>query len=100
MTSTGTIGGSLVFAGGLGSLGGGIAISAIGELALVGTIAVTGISAFGSSCIMTFAKTSRQPGKVTSSNKPSWVNESIIDLTKTAQENAKAILDSKYGLDN
>ena len=49
---------------------------------------------------MTFAKTSRQPGKVTSSNKPSWVNESIIDLTKTAQENAKAILDFKYGLDN
>ena len=99
LASTGTIGGSLVLAGG-GAVGGGIAISAIGELALVGTIAVTGISAFGASCIMMFAKTSRQPGKVTSSNKPSWVNESIIDLTKTAQENAKAILDFKYGVDN
>ena len=48
LTSTGTIGGSLVLAGG-GAVGGGIAISAIGELALVGTIAVTGISAFGAS---------------------------------------------------
>ena len=101
MTSVGTIGGGLVFAGGLGSLGGDIAISAIGELALVGIITMTGISAFGASCIMMFAKISRQTGKVTSSNKTSWVNnESIIDLTKTAQENAKAILDSKYGLDN
>ncbi len=83
LTSTGTIGGSLVLASG-GVVGGRIAISAIGELALVGTVTMTGISAFGASCIMMFAKTSRQPGKVTSSNKPSWVNESIIDLTKTA----------------
>ena len=101
LTSTGTIGSGLVLAGGLGSLGGDIAISAIGELALVGIIAMTGISAFGASCIMMFAKISRQTGKVTSSNKTSWVNnESIIDLTKTAQENAKAILDFKYGPDN
>ena len=48
LTSTGTIGGSLVLVG-WGAAGGGIAISAIGELALVGTIAVTGISAFGAS---------------------------------------------------
>ena len=48
LTSTGTIGGSLVLVG-WGAVGGGIAISAIGELALVGTIAVTGISAFGAS---------------------------------------------------
>ena len=47
LTSTGTIGGGLVLAGGLGSLSGGIAISAIGELALVGTIALTGIGSFG-----------------------------------------------------
>lgn len=46
LTSTGTIGGSLVLAGG-GAVGGGIAISAIGELALVGTIALTGIGSFG-----------------------------------------------------
>lgn len=41
LTSTGVIGGSLAFAGGLGSIGGTIAISAIGEIALVGTVAAT-----------------------------------------------------------
>ena len=46
LTSTGTIGG-LVLVGGLGSLSWGIAISAIGELALVGTIALIGIGSFG-----------------------------------------------------
>ena len=47
-----------------------------------------------------FAKTSRQPGKLTSSDKPSWVNESMVDPTKTAQQNAKEILDWKYGPGN
>ena len=86
LTSTGTIGSGLVLAGGLGSLGGDIAISAIGELALVGIIAMTGISAFGASCIMMFAKISRQTGKVTSSNKTSWVNnESIIHVGNSSK---------------
>lgn len=68
LTSTGTIGGGLVLVGGLGSLSWGIAISAIGELALVGTIAMTGISAFGASCIMMFASNNR-PGNNRVQNK-------------------------------
>ena len=67
LTSTGTIGGSLVLVG-WGAAGGGIAISAIGELALVGTIAITGISAFGASCIMMFASNNR-PGNNRVQNK-------------------------------
>lgn len=47
LTSTGVISGSLAFAGGLGSIGGTIAISAIGEIALVVTVVATGASAFG-----------------------------------------------------
>ncbi len=43
LASTGTIGGSLAFAGGAGSLGGGIAISTLGELAFAGTAVLTGI---------------------------------------------------------
>lgn len=42
LTSTGTIGGSLVLVGG-GAVGGGIAVSTIGKLALVGTIATVGL---------------------------------------------------------
>lgn len=47
-----------------------------------------------------FTKTSRQPGKVTSSDKPSWVNESMIDPNKTPQQNATDILNWKYGPGN
>ena len=68
-----------------------------------GTIAVTvtGTQVLGVAGLLgatyMFAKTSRQPGKLTSSDKPSWVNESMVDPTKTAQQNAKEILDWKYG---
>ena len=71
-----------------------------------GTIAVTvtgtqvlGVAGLRGATYM-FAKTSRQPGKLTSSDKPSWVNESMVDPTKTAQQNAKEILDWKYGPGN
>ncbi|HAR47222.1 MAG TPA: hypothetical protein DCX39_00460 [Firmicutes bacterium] len=71
-----------------------------------GTIAVTvtGTQVLGVAGLLgatyMFAKTSRQPGKLTSSDKPSWVNESMVDPTKTAQQNAKEILDWKYGPGN
>ena len=61
LTSTGTIGGSLVLVGG-GAVGGGIA----GELALVGTIEMTGISAFGTTYM--FASNNR-PGNNRVQNK-------------------------------
>ena len=47
-----------------------------------------------------FARPSKLSGKETASNKPSWVNENMVDLNKSAQQNAKNILDSKYGQGN
>lgn len=73
---------------------------------ITGTMAVTvtGAQVLGVAGVLggiyMFAKTSRQPGKVTSSDKPSWVNESMVDSNKTAQQNAKDILDWKYGPGN
>ena len=43
LSSTGTIGGALAFAGGMGSTGAGIAISTVGQFALVGTATMVGI---------------------------------------------------------
>ena len=67
-------------------------------------ITVTGSEVLGIAGLLggiyMLAKTSRQPGKVTSSDKPSWVNESMVDSNKSAQQNAKDILDWKYGPSN
>ncbi|CDC41729.1 unknown [Firmicutes bacterium CAG:449] len=43
LSSTGTIGGALAFAGGMGSTGAGIAISSVGQLALAGAVTSVGV---------------------------------------------------------
>ncbi len=64
----------------------------------VAVTVLTGVGSFGA--IYMFAKVSRNPSKETFCNKPSWVNESMVDSNKTAQQNAKDILDWKYGSEN
>lgn len=70
----------------------------VGTLATVGAISVTAAgSALVASGIVMFAKPSKLSGKETSSEKPSWFNENMLDHNLSAQENAKNILNSKYG---
>ena len=47
-----------------------------------------------------FAKKSKKSGKEKSTDKPSWVDKNSIDLSKSAQHNAKRLLDNKYGNGN
>ncbi|MCI5746192.1 MAG: polymorphic toxin type 37 domain-containing protein, partial [Erysipelotrichaceae bacterium] len=52
LSSTGTIGGALAFAGGMGLTGAGIAISTVGQLALAGTIVSVGALSAAASTMM------------------------------------------------
>ena len=92
--------GALAFAGGLGSTGLALSGSVAGTLVAVGALGLTTVGALTGSGFIMFAKTSRQSGKSTASNKPSWVNERMIDPSKSAQQNATDILNWKYGLGN
>lgn len=83
--------GSIISSGGTKAIASGVTISITGAQAL---------SLVGIGSIIMFAKPSKLSGKETSSNKPSWVNENLIDPNKSAQQNAKNILDSKYGPGN
>ena len=79
-----------------------------GELALTTGVTVSGvqvIEAIGAvvstvGATYMFTKTSKKSKKATSSDKPSWVNEGMVNQNKTAQQNAKDILDQKYGRGN
>ena len=45
-------------------------------------------------------KQTRKSGKEKSTDKPSWVNEGMIDKGLSAQQNAKNLLNEKYGPGN
>lgn len=45
-------------------------------------------------------KQTRKSGKEASKDKPSWVNEKMIDKNLTAQQNATKLLNEKYGPGN
>lgn len=45
-------------------------------------------------------KQTRKSGKEKSDDKPSWVNEGMIDKELSAQQNAKNLLNEKYGPGN
>ena len=79
--------------GGALAFGGGITITVSGAQIAGGTLAI-GLG------ILMFAKSSRRSGKEMSSEHPDWVNRDMVDFDKTAQENAKDILDEKYGENN
>ena len=65
-----------------------------------GSLVVSAAGAMAASGLLMFAKTSRQSGKATSSDKPSWFNGSMVDPSKTPQQNATDILNWKYGPGN
>lgn len=45
-------------------------------------------------------KQTRKSGKEKSSDRPSWVNEGMIDSNLSAQQNARNLLNEKYGPGN
>ena len=45
-------------------------------------------------------KQTRKSGKEAAKDRPSWADESMIDKNLSAQQNAKNLLDSKYGPGN
>lgn len=47
-----------------------------------------------------FSKKAKISGKEGSTDKPSWIDRGMIDNTKSAEENAKRMLDNKYGKGN
>ncbi len=66
-------------------------------LTVVGTAIVTETAA---EATINYAKQSKRSGKERATDKPSWVSQSDIDMRKTAQENARILLDEKYGSGN
>ena len=86
--------------GGSSLLLGGYALSSItvatagASLTTVGTvIVVDSLNEANAS----FAKKSRKSQKEKSTDKPSWVSRNDVDLNKSAQQNAKEIMNNKYG---
>ena len=45
-------------------------------------------------------KTTRRSGKEKADDKPSWVSLNDVDRNKTPQQNARELLDQKYGAGN
>ena len=84
--STANVGGAL-------AVGSGITITVSGAQIAGGALAI-GLG------ILMFAKPSRRSGKEMSSEHPNWVNRDMVDFDKTAQKNAKDMLDEKYGENN
>ena len=95
----------LTSGGGLSLAGAGVAgLTMSGAMAanivVGGSLVVSTAGALAASGLLMFAKTSRQSGKATSSDKPSWFNGSMVDPSKTPQQNATDILNWKYGPGN
>ena len=68
-----------------------------GDAIYVGGVIVTGLIFLGG---LLFAKSSKQTGKEKASDKPSWVNKDMVDPNLPAEENARRILNNKYGKGN
>ena len=94
-----TGGGSLVLAG--------VGITATAATTAANAVAVTGLAITSASLIaggieesgFNFKK-SKQSGKETSSDRPSWVNSNNINSNLSPQQNAKNLLNQKYGPGN
>ena len=85
-----------LLAGGTGAasflVGGEVAVVVAAETISVGSIVlVAGLM---------FAKQAKRSGKENASNKPSWVNNDMVDLEKSANQNATDIMNNKYGRGN
>lgn len=92
-----TGGGSLVLAG----VGISAATATVAAQAVVATGVAISVTAVGIGLAESFNfKKSRQSGKETSSDRPSWVNSDNINSNLSPQQNAKNLLDQKYGSGN
>ena len=74
-------------------------VAGTGTVVVSGGTVVIGAGALLGGLVL-FSKKSKKTGKETSSEKPSWVNEGMIDPTSPAQQNATRILNNKYGPGN
>ena len=54
----------------------------------------------GIKSIVNYAKKSKQSNKERSTDKPSWLSPDDVDLSRSAQENARRLLNDKYGNGN
>lgn len=97
MSSIPTGGGSLVLAG-LG-ISASTATLATQAIVVTGTTISVAAASFGFTESFNFKK-SKQSGKETSSDRPSWVNSDNINSNLSPQQNAKNLLDQKYGSGN
>ena len=87
--------------------GGGVAASLTASMAtsvattavVAGAVAATGAAAIAVGQNIYFSKCSQKTGKEMSTDKPSWVNRSMVDPTETAHQNATRILNDKYGIE-
>ncbi len=86
------VGGTIAAAGGpIGMVVGGVLIAV--ALVGIGYIAVD-------SGLIELAKTSRETGKKRATDKPSWVNKDMVDKSLSAEENARRMMNDKYGTGN
>ena len=72
----------------------------VGSLATGGVVVSGGAVELGLIGILVGLTFAKRSGKEMSSDKPGWVNRGMVDPNKTAQQNAKDILDGKYGSGN
>ena len=73
------------------------AVAAGSAMALTGTVMVGNALA---QATVNCSKPSKKSGKEKATDKPSWVSERDVDLSKSSQENATDILNNKYGSGN
>ena len=82
---------------------GGIVISSTTVVATGGAMAITGTVIVGDALIqenISYAKQSKKSGKERATDKPSWVSQSDVDMSKSSQQNANDLLNNKYGIGN
>lgn len=75
----------------------------IGSFAFAGqmvAVSVTGAQIAGVALLSASVLFSRLSGKERSTDKPSWVNKDDVNPNQSAQDNAKRIMDEKFGPGN
>ena len=75
-----------------------IGITGTTTLTISGAQVLAGVGAVG--LIYLLSKQSKLSGKETASDKPSWVNVFMVDKKLSAHDNARDIMDNKYGVGN
>ena len=79
---------------------GALALSSSTAVAAGSAMAITGTVMVGDAvaqATVNYAKQSKKSGKERATDKPSWVSRNDVDLNKSAQQNAKELMDNKYG---